>query len=73
MKVRPHTMPDEFLRKVESVARVSFTQRRKKLRNAIRQFLDDEALQGCPIDLNRRPDTLTPEEYVELTKFIYSE
>jgi 16S rRNA (adenine1518-N6/adenine1519-N6)-dimethyltransferase len=73
IKVRPQVMPDEFLRKVESVARVSFTQRRKKLRNAIRQFLDDEALQGCPIDLNRRPDTLTPEEYVELTKFIYSD
>ncbi len=72
MKVRPQTMPDEFLRKVESVARVSFTQRRKKLRNAIKQFLNDEALQGCPIDINRRPDTLTPEEYVELTKFIYA-
>lgn len=73
MKVRSQVMPDEFLRKVESVARVSFTQRRKKLRNAIKQFLNDDSLEGCPIDLNRRPDTLTPEEYVELTKFIYSD
>ncbi len=73
LKVRPQILPDEFLHKVESIARVSFTQRRKKLRNAIKQFLDEESLAGCPIDLNRRPDTLLPEEYVELTKYIYSE
>ncbi len=71
IKVRPQVLPDEFLRKVETVARVSFTQRRKKLRNAIRQFVNDEAMKDCPIDINRRPDTLHPEEYVELTKFIY--
>ncbi|MCX6130899.1 MAG: 16S rRNA (adenine(1518)-N(6)/adenine(1519)-N(6))-dimethyltransferase RsmA [Proteobacteria bacterium] len=72
LKAKADVLPEDFLRKVETVARVSFTQRRKKLRNAIRQFLTEDALASCPIDVNRRPDTLRPEEYVELAKFIYS-
>jgi 16S rRNA (adenine1518-N6/adenine1519-N6)-dimethyltransferase len=73
LKPRSQPYSDDLLVKVESVARVSFTQRRKKLRNAIRTFLDEEKLARCPIDLNRRPDSLRPEEYVELTRFIYGE
>lgn len=71
---RTDSYSDELLRKVEKVCRVCFTMRRKKLRNAIKQFVsDDERLQACPIDLNRRPDALKPEEYVELARFIYNE
>ena len=73
LKARPQLLSDEFLLKVETVARTSFTQRRKKLRNAIRPFLTDDKLDSCPIDLNRRPDSIRPEEYVELAKFIYGE
>ncbi len=73
LKARPQTLSDEFLLKVETVARASFTQRRKKLRNAIRQFLSEEKLESCPLDLNRRPDSIRPEEFVELAKFIYGE
>lgn len=64
---------EELLNKVELVTRASFTQRRKMLRNAIRQFLRDDMVGQCPFDLNRRPDSLRPEEYVELTKFIFPE
>lgn len=71
LKAKPQHLSEELMRKVETVTRASFTQRRKKLRNAIRQFLSEEQLANCPIDLNRRPDSIRPEEYVELTKFIY--
>lgn len=68
-KTRPY--PESVLKKVEMVTRASFMQRRKMLRNAIRQFLTDEQVNNCPIDLNRRPDSLRPEEYIELAQFVF--
>lgn len=68
---RTPQLPEELLKKVELVARTSFTQRRKMLRNAIRQFLDEELIRSCPFDLNRRPDSLRPEEYVSLAEYIF--
>lgn len=73
LKARTQAIPDDLLMKTEAVARASFTQRRKKLRNAIRQFLDEDKMENCPIDLNRRPDSLRPEEYLDLARFIYGE
>lgn len=64
---------EELLKRVEKITRVCFTMRRKKLRNAIKQFVKADRLESCPIDLNRRPDALRPEEYVQLANFIYSE
>lgn len=71
LQPKPSQYSDELLNKVELIARVSFTQRRKMLRNAIRQFLNDDLIQKCPFDLNRRPDSLRPEEYVELAQYIF--
>ncbi len=71
LKPKAKIQPESVLQKVEAVTRASFTQRRKMLRNAIRQFLSDELADACPIDLNRRPDSLRPEEYVELAKYIF--
>ncbi len=71
LKARNPLLPEELLQKVETVTRASFTQRRKKLRNAIKQFLSEEKLANCPLDLNRRPDSIRPDEFVELTRFIY--
>jgi len=73
LKPRSDLLSDDLLRKVEKVCRASFSQRRKKLRNAIKQFVTEERLDDCPIDLNRRPDAITPDEYLELTRFVYSE
>ncbi len=73
LKPRADVIAEEMLRKVEKVCRACFTQRRKKLRNAIKQFVREERLEDCPIDLNRRPDAIRPEEYLQLTRFIYSE
>ena len=71
LKPKAKMHPEALLQKVELVTRASFTQRRKMLRNAIRQFLSDDLARACPVDLNRRPDSLRPEEYVELAKYIF--
>ncbi len=73
--LRPRTekLSPKKLRAVETITRSAFTQRRKILKNAVKQYLADEAMIAqCPIDLNRRPDSLRPEEYIELANFIFS-
>ena len=60
----------KLLQKVELLTRASFTQRRKILKNAIRPFLADKDEAACPIDLSRRPDSLRPDEFIELAKFL---
>lgn len=64
--------PEELLNQVESLTRLAFTQRRKKLRNSIKPFLDGIDEKSIPMDLERRADSLTPLEFLELTKAIYS-
>ncbi len=63
-------VPDALLHRTEVITRAAFTQRRKKLRNAVRAFTPEDAVADCPIDLNRRPETLTPQEFVELAAYL---
>ncbi len=63
-------LPEDVLMAAEQVTRAAFTQRRKKLRNAVRQFLQNTGEEGCPIDLERRPDALAPREFVQLAQFL---
>lgn len=58
------------LQQAESVTRAAFTQRRKKLRNSVRPFLGVRGEAGCPVDLERRADSLSPREFVLLAKFL---
>jgi 16S rRNA (adenine1518-N6/adenine1519-N6)-dimethyltransferase len=71
LSAAPIEYPQELLQKVETVTRTSFMQRRKMLRNGVRQWIQHIEDRESPIDLNRRPETLTPEEFIELTNFIY--
>ena len=63
-------LPDDVLLRTEAVTRSAFTQRRKKLRNSVRPFLDETGEAGCPIDLERRADALSPREFVALAAFL---
>ncbi len=63
-------LPADVLLQAEQVTRAAFTQRRKKLRNAVKQFLQNTGEEGCPIDLERRPDALAPREFVQLAEFL---
>lgn len=60
----------EVLMQAEQITRAAFTQRRKKLRNAVKQFLQQSGEEGCPVDLERRPDSLSPREFVQLSTFL---
>jgi len=48
----------------------AFTQRRKTLRNAIKDFVDAEKIQSLDIDPTRRPETLSVSEYVALSNLV---
>ncbi len=57
-----------LLRKVEKLTKFAFSQRRKKIRNALSKFLETVDKDRVSLDLSRRPDTLSPIEYLELAK-----
>jgi 16S rRNA (adenine1518-N6/adenine1519-N6)-dimethyltransferase len=48
----------------------AFSQRRKTLRNAVRQWLDVAAIESCGIDPAARPETLKPSEFAALAQLI---
>lgn len=60
----------QIMKKVESISRAAFHQRRKKLRNAVKPFLSGRDESDSPIDLNRRPETLSVDEFVSLANFL---
>lgn len=67
-------LSEQTLVRAEQVTRTAFTQRRKKLRNSIRQLLDARGGEvGCPIDLERRADSLTPREFIDLAEFLFTD
>ena len=46
----------------------AFTHRRKRLGNALRGMLDEVSIRSCGVDPDRRPGTLTFEEFAELAR-----
>lgn len=66
---RPAHEPAAVLRNVEIVTRQAFSQRRKRLSNSLGPLLKDFA-GDLPIDLGRRCETLSPEEFVLLAKLL---
>jgi 16S rRNA (adenine1518-N6/adenine1519-N6)-dimethyltransferase len=51
----------------EKLVRVVFQQRRKTLRNTLKQMLPASTIESLDVDLSRRPETLSLEEYVGLS------
>jgi 16S rRNA (adenine1518-N6/adenine1519-N6)-dimethyltransferase len=65
----PRLSADE-LKRVRVVVRTAFSQRRKQLGNALAPLVENarEALQHLGIDPRRRPETLTADEFVAITR-----
>ena len=72
LRPRRDMPPTEILKRTESITRAAFTQRRKKLRNGVKPFLKGKLEEDCPIDLNRRAETLSPEEFTKLAGFLFA-
>ena len=60
----------EFRIRFNELVRKAFNQRRKTLRNALGILTLLES-SGCPIDLSRRAETLTVDEFITLTDWYY--
>ncbi|GAB2893055.1 16S rRNA (adenine(1518)-N(6)/adenine(1519)-N(6)) -dimethyltransferase RsmA [Microbulbifer echini] len=63
----PYIAEDEKL--LERVVNVAFQQRRKTLRNALKPLFPALDLEQLPVDTSRRPETLSVQEFVELTNY----
>lgn len=57
---------------LETLVRTAFQQRRKTLRNALKQLFASFTIADMGIDLSRRPETLSLEEYVTLSNRLSS-
>lgn len=62
-----HPAKDEV--QLADTVRLAFSQRRKTLRNNLRGVLEVDALESLGIDPQRRPETLTLEEFVKLSNY----
>jgi 16S rRNA (adenine1518-N6/adenine1519-N6)-dimethyltransferase len=66
VRLRPSTAPrfaigsDVALR---TLAQAAFSHRRKTLRNGLKGLLSGADIEACGIDAQRRPETLTPEQF----------
>jgi 16S rRNA (adenine1518-N6/adenine1519-N6)-dimethyltransferase len=70
----PSTYTVTQLRRIETITKAAFSQRRKKLRNGIKPWLNKIADQdSVSIDIERRPGTLSVPEFVQLAKEIFKE
>lgn len=64
----PHLAQDEQL--FSTIVRTAFNQRRKMLRNSLRNILSDNQLSALKIDPKQRAQTLTLADYVKLANAI---
>lgn len=72
LRPRPElSLSQKLLQYTETICRIAFTQRRKKLRNTVKPLLRGRLEADCPIDLNRRAETLIPADFVKLAEFLF--
>jgi 16S rRNA (adenine1518-N6/adenine1519-N6)-dimethyltransferase len=51
-----------------TIVKAAFAQRRKTLSNALRQWMDADAIRLADVDPKARAETLSPEDFVRLAK-----
>lgn len=74
VRLTPHRTPPWPCQAPQLLSRlvnVCFQQRRKTLRNSLRQWLDNEQLAELDIDLQARPETLHISDFVALANRLY--
>ena len=67
---RSSELDDDILAQCEILTRTAFSQRRKKLSNSLARIFEGVELADCPVDLSRRADALSPEEYFSLADWL---
>jgi 16S rRNA (adenine1518-N6/adenine1519-N6)-dimethyltransferase len=72
----PPTKSASELSAIESLTRLAFAQRRKKLSNSLASLLahvsvGNKAVDPCPINLSLRADALTPDDFCQLNRWLH--
>ncbi|MDQ2077593.1 16S rRNA (adenine(1518)-N(6)/adenine(1519)-N(6))-dimethyltransferase RsmA [Marinimicrobium sp. ABcell2] len=62
--------PAQHLKTLEKLVNVAFQQRRKTLRNALKQLLPVELIDELPVDTGLRPENISLETFVDLSNVI---
>jgi len=73
VKLTPHPQLPFVASNIEILSKlvnICFQQRRKTLRNSLKQLLTKEQIQSLPIDTNLRPENISVKEYVMLSNII---
>ena len=73
VRLVPHkTLPyvASNVKTLETLVNVAFQQRRKTLRNSLKQLLTAEQLQSLPVDLQLRPEEISLPEYVAISNLL---
>ena len=72
VRLKPRTFPLQAtdMAVMDKVVRFSFSQRRKTLRNNLKQILTSEQLDSLTQDLKKRPEQLSVEDYVNMSNQI---
>ena len=73
IRLQPHRSlphPAADVRVLEKLVNVAFQQRRKTIRNALKQLVDPELLEQLPVDLKLRPENISLEEFVTISDLL---
>lgn len=73
IKLTPHPSPVVSLNNPDTLAQIvatAFSQRRKTLRNCLKNLLDSEQIENAGIDSGRRPETLSLKEFADLANML---
>jgi 16S rRNA (adenine1518-N6/adenine1519-N6)-dimethyltransferase len=68
-----HKYSDHDLKKTELLTKTAFSQRRKKMKNSIAKLTTEISEEDLGVDLSRRPDSFSPEEYIAMARIIWPE
>ena len=71
LTIQRETLLDEEIRfKAFEISKIAFQQKRKKIKTALRDFIDEEKAEKLLLDLNSRPQELTPNDYLSIAESI---
>jgi 16S rRNA (adenine1518-N6/adenine1519-N6)-dimethyltransferase len=74
VRLEPYDVPPfiaKSMKNLNQVCSMAFNQRRKTIRNGLREILDVEELQALQVDHTKRAENVTIEEYVRLANYVY--
>ena len=69
--IQRETLVDETLRlKAFEISKVAFQQKRKKIKTALSEYIDEDMAEKLSLNLDLRPQELTPEDYLAIAESI---